>query len=67
MITNYKVEGMTCGHCVNSVTQEVSALVGVLNVQVDLASGNVAVESRDPLNRADVAAAVEEAGYTLIQ
>lgn len=67
MITNYKVEGMTCGHCVNSVTHEVSALVGVLNVQVDLASGNVAVESRDPLNRADVAAAVEEAGYTLIQ
>lgn len=66
MITNYKVEGMTCGHCVSSVTQEVSTIAGVLSVNVDLASGNVAVESREPLDTQDVAAAVEEAGYTLV-
>lgn len=66
MITNYKVEGMTCGHCVNSVTQEVSAIAGVLNVNVDLASGIVTVESREPLSNEDVSAAVDEAGYTLV-
>lgn len=66
MITNYKVEGMTCGHCVSSVTQEVSTIAGVLNVNVDLTSGNVAVESREPLDVQDVAAAIEEAGYTLV-
>lgn len=66
MITNYKVEGMTCGHCVNSVTQEVSAIAGVLNVNVDLASGIVTVESREPLSTEDVSAAVDEAGYTLV-
>ena len=56
---------MTCGHCVASVTEEVAALAGVQDVQVDLASGRVVVTSAEPLARADVAAAVEEAGYAL--
>lgn len=66
MITNYTVQGMTCGHCVNSVTQEVSSLAGVSHVAVDLESGNVTVESTQPLNVADVQAAIEEAGYVLV-
>lgn len=66
MMTNYKVDGMTCGHCVNSVTQEVSSIAGVLSVNVDLGSGTVTIESREPLSRDDVAAAIDEAGYTLI-
>ena len=66
MMTNYKVDGMTCGHCVNSVTQEVSSIAGVLSVNVDLGSGTVMIESREPLSRDDVAAAIDEAGYTLI-
>ena len=57
---------MTCGHCVNSVTQEVSSLAGVSHVAVDLESGNVTVESTQPLNVADVQAAIEEAGYVLV-
>ena len=56
---------MTCGHCVASVTEELTALAGVQDVQVDLASGRVVVTSAAPLARADVAAAVEEAGYAL--
>ncbi len=59
------VEGMTCQHCVSAVTQEVSALPGVTSVTVDLESGNVVVESADELARDTVAAAVDEAGYTL--
>jgi copper chaperone CopZ len=56
---------MTCGHCVSSVTEEVSALDGVQAVEVDLASGLVTVTSDRDLAEADVRAAVTEAGYQL--
>ncbi len=61
----YTVTGMTCGHCVASVTEEVGALPGVEDVQVDLESGRVVVTSAGPVDEAAVAAAVEEAGYAL--
>jgi len=63
--STWTVTGMTCGHCVASVTEEVAALAGVEDVQVDLGSGRVVVTSAEPLDRTDVAAAVEEAGYAL--
>ena len=44
--TTYPVAGMTCAHCVASVTEEVSEIPGVGNVQVDLASGAVVVTSK---------------------
>lgn len=59
----YTVVGMTCDHCVRSVTQEVSRIPGVEAVAVDLATGTVTVESVSPLDPADFAAAVDEAGY----
>lgn len=59
----YIVEGMTCGHCVRSVTGELSALSGVTGVDVDLASGQVSVSSAQALDDEAVRAAVEEAGY----
>ncbi len=61
----FTVTGMTCGHCVSAVTQEVSALDGVTDVRVDLATGEVVVASTRPLEREQVAAAVDEAGYEL--
>ncbi|AUG80679.1 copper-binding protein [Kitasatospora sp. MMS16-BH015] len=61
----YLVTGMTCGHCVSSVTAEVSKLAGVTKVAVDLATGQVTVDSAAALDRAEVAAAVDEAGYEL--
>ncbi|MGP3971083.1 heavy-metal-associated domain-containing protein [Streptomyces sp. 6N223] len=64
-LSTYTVTGMTCGHCVSSVTEEVGKLPGVANVQVDLASGLVTVASQAPLERSAVAAAVTEAGYEL--
>ena len=65
-ITNtYKVEGMTCGHCVAAVTEELSKLDGVSDVDVDLGTGRVTIESNHPIDSADVAAAVDEAGYTI--
>jgi copper chaperone CopZ len=62
----YTVAGMTCGHCVRSVTEEISAIDGVADVSVDLPTGAVAVTSDGPLDDARVRAAVEEAGYTLV-
>ena len=62
---SYTVIGMTCGHCVSAVTEEVSGLPGVTDVAVDLPTGAVTVSSDTPLDDAAVAAAVEEAGYEL--
>lgn len=61
----YTVTGMTCGHCVASVTEEIQEIPGVENVEVALESGAVSVTSSQPLDDAAVKAAVEEAGYAL--
>ena len=59
----YTVVGMTCGHCVNSVTEEVSQVPGVTDVNVDLATGGLTVTSEADVDDGAVRAAVEEAGY----
>lgn len=64
----YLVAGMTCGHCVSAVTEELSAIDGVESVSVDLNAGGVStvdVTVSRPLAAADVEAAVVEAGYSL--
>ena len=61
----WTVTGMTCGHCVASVTEEVTEIDGVEKVDVDLATGAVTVTSTEPLEDDAVRAAVEEAGYQL--
>ena len=61
----YTVTGMTCGHCVSSVTEEVGGLPGVSDVQVELETGRVTVTSDAPVGEDQVRAAVEEAGYSL--
>jgi copper chaperone CopZ len=64
----YTVTGMTCGHCVSAVSEEISALPGVQDVTVDLAVGEasaVHVVSDEPLADQQVRDAVDEAGYTL--
>ena len=62
----YTVSGMTCGHCVSSVTEEVTNIPGVTNVQVDLGSGAVTITSETPVEETAVKAAVDEAGYELV-
>ena len=60
---DYTVAGMTCQHCVASVTEEVSEVTGVSAVDVDLASGALRVTG-DSVADDQVRAAVAEAGYT---
>ena len=59
----YTVVGMTCGHCVSAVTEEVTQVPGVTGVEVDLASGGLTVTSEAPVADDAVRTAVEEAGY----
>ncbi|MFD8563585.1 heavy-metal-associated domain-containing protein [Streptosporangium canum] len=59
----YTVKGMTCGHCVSSVKEEVTEVAGVTGVEVDLAGGLLTVESDSPVETAQIIAAVEAAGY----
>jgi copper ion binding protein len=63
--STYTVIGMTCQHCVASVTEEVSEIAGVTAVDVDLATGALQVTSDQPLPDEAVRGAVEEAGYQL--
>jgi copper chaperone len=59
----FTVNGMTCGHCVAAVTQEVSKLDHVTGVDIDLGTGSVTVHGDGPIDPVAFAAAVDEAGY----
>lgn len=63
---SYTVEGMTCAHCAGAVDREIRRIAGVEDVRVDVAAGTVTVASATALPDADVAAAVDEAGYTVV-
>ena len=68
--TTYTVRGMTCGHCVNAVTEELLTVMGVTDVAIDLVEGGdstVSVTSTEPLDMDQVKAAVDEAGYELVE
>ena len=61
--TTLTVDGMTCGHCVNSVQTELGKLEGVTDVAVDLSSGQVTITSETTPDAGALREAVEEAGY----
>ncbi|WP_420812440.1 copper chaperone CopZ [Planococcus halotolerans] len=67
MVETVKVQGMSCGHCVNSVETGVGELEGVLSVTVDLKKGEVAVDydpGKTSLN--EIQEAIEEQGYDVV-
>ncbi|WP_241986303.1 heavy-metal-associated domain-containing protein [Cryobacterium psychrophilum] len=67
--STWAVSGMTCEHCVKSVTEELNQIEGATNVEVALVSGGlsrVTVSSVRELDRDVVAAAIDEAGYELV-
>lgn len=66
---NYDVTGLTCGHCVSSVKEEVGEIAGVDSVEVELNVGGasvVTVVSESALDIDQVRAAIDEAGYELV-
>lgn len=66
MSNEYKVTGMTCGHCELSVREEVGEVPGVENIEVSAPNGTLVVSGVD-LDDAAVIAAVEEAGYSAVR
>lgn len=67
--TIVSLEGLTCGHCVASVTEEIEALEAVTSVSIELVAGGIStatISSTGPLSTSEISEAVAEAGYTLI-
>ena len=67
-IATVEVNGMTCAHCTNAVTEELTAIEGVQEVSIDLVAGGtstVTVHSSAPLDPNAIAEAIDEAGYTV--
>jgi copper chaperone len=62
----FSVQGMTCGHCVQAVTDEIQQIDGVTGVEVALETGSVTVASDAGIDEAAVRAAVDEAGYEVV-
>jgi copper chaperone len=65
-MSEIKVKGMSCGHCVAAMTKAMTSLAGVSNVQVDLASGRVSYDSAAPVPREDLDRVVKAAGFELL-
>jgi copper chaperone len=65
--TEFRVTGMSCGHCEASVRGELSKLTGIERIDVSAATGRLVVESTSSLTDADVIAAVDEAGYEAVR
>ncbi len=65
--SEYQVTGMTCGHCEMSIREEVSQIAGVEGIEVNAATGKLAVTGSGAVDDAQVLAAVEEAGYTAVR
>ncbi len=67
--TVVSVSGMTCGHCVSSVSEELEALAGVEAIDVDLNAGGIStvtITSSEQLSAAEIGEAVAEAGYLVV-
>ncbi|WP_326968580.1 heavy-metal-associated domain-containing protein [Arthrobacter sp. CG_A4] len=67
--TSVSVSGMTCGHCVSSVSEELESLAGVEKVDVDLDSGGIStvtITSTGALSSSEIGEAVAEAGYMVV-
>lgn len=61
----YTVEGMSCQHCIDAITSEVTKVPGVTDVAVDLGARTVTVTG-DGVDDAGVRAAIDEAGYEVV-
>lgn len=69
MSTTVKISGMTCGHCVNAVSEELSALDGVEHVTVNLVNGGIStarLTTTRPVSESAISEAVAEAGYVML-
>ncbi|GAS97234.1 heavy metal transport/detoxification protein [Mycolicibacterium canariasense] len=68
MVTSeYQITGMSCGHCEASVRTEIGRIAGVQNVDISAKTGKLSVSAQDPIDDAEILAAVDEAGYSAVR
>ena len=60
------IEGMSCDHCIKHVTNALSDLDGVNNVEVNLAGNYAIITAANEVNDADISAALDDAGYDVV-
>ncbi len=66
MATTLKVKGMSCQHCVMSVTKTLGQLEGIKNVQIDLAKGEVRFDNTKEIASSRIEKAISDAGYEVV-
>lgn len=66
-VSEYKVTGMSCGHCEAAVRAEVDRIGGIEDISVDARTGTLVVTAAEPVDDAAVLAAVDEAGYSAVR
>lgn len=64
--STYTVNGMSCGHCASSLTEQVGKLHGVRDVNVDVETRRMVITSESPLPVGQITHAVQEAGFELV-
>lgn len=64
--SEYRVSGMSCGHCEAAVRSEVAQIPGIEDVMVSAATGKLVVTSAQPIDADAVLGAVDEAGYEAV-
>ncbi len=67
MTETVRVKGMSCNHCVMSVTKALTKLVGIQNVQVDLQKGEVRFDNRKAVALGEIEKAITDAGYQVVR
>ncbi len=67
MASVLKVKGMSCQHCVMSVTKALNELDGIQNVKVDLPKGEVSFDNTKALNPDKIEKTIENAGYQVVK
>lgn len=66
-IEQFRVPDVSCQHCVNAITREVSALAGVQRVEVSINDKTVLVDHTDQVSTDAIVAAINEAGYEVAE
>ena len=61
-----KVKGMSCQHCVMSVTKALHQIEGIENPQVDLAKGEVRFDNKKEVPSGRIVKAIEDAGFEVM-
>jgi copper chaperone len=65
-MSTIKVKGMSCQHCVGSVTKALSEIEGITDVQVDLDKGEATFNQQNPVDEQIIKDAITKIGFEVV-